>query len=103
MIILSGLFAAGWWVSAGVGGWKMENLDKTGCSMKAEEESKSGHPRKRMSHLCRAKTAKVGHPNLLGELKLRRAPALTALRTARMMRGKLSLGVASLEISRRKV
>jgi len=37
-----------------------------------------------MSHLCRIKTAKVGHPNLLGELELRHP------RAARMMRGKLS-------------
>jgi hypothetical protein len=27
MIILSGLFAAGWRVFVGVGGWKMENLE----------------------------------------------------------------------------
>ena len=30
MIILSSLFAAGWRVSAGVGGWKVENLEKIG-------------------------------------------------------------------------
>src|SRR5260370_37101113 len=30
MIILSGLFAGGWRVSAGVDGWKVENFEKTG-------------------------------------------------------------------------
>jgi putative addiction module CopG family antidote len=30
MIILSGLFAAGWPVSAGVAGWKVENSEKIG-------------------------------------------------------------------------
>ncbi len=77
MIILSGLFAAGWRVFVGAGGWKMENLEKRGCSRKAEEESKSGHPRRRMSHLCRTKTAKVGHPNRLGELRLGHPPLVT--------------------------
>jgi len=79
MIILSGLFAAGWRVPAGVGGWKEENLEKRVCNKKAEKESKSGHPRRRMSHLCRTKTAKVGHPNLLGELKLRHPPSTAAI------------------------
>ncbi len=40
MIILSGLFAGGWRVSAGVGGWKVENFEKTGldgrCSAKRQ-------------------------------------------------------------------
>ena len=27
-----------------------------------------------MSHLCRTRTAKVGHPNRLGELRLRHPP-----------------------------
>jgi putative addiction module CopG family antidote len=30
MIILSGLFAVGWRVTAGVGGWKVENFEKIG-------------------------------------------------------------------------
>jgi hypothetical protein len=38
MIILSGLFAAGWPMPAGVGGWEVENLKKSGCSKKAEKD-----------------------------------------------------------------
>jgi hypothetical protein len=55
MIILSDLFGAGWRVSAGVGGWRVEDLEKRGCSRKAEEESKSGHAGRRMSHLAEPK------------------------------------------------
>jgi hypothetical protein len=51
---------------------------RKGGSKKAEEESKSGHPRRGMSHLYRIKTAQVGHPNLLGELKLRHPSAMEA-------------------------
>ena len=41
MIILSSLFAAGWRVSAGVGGWKVENLGKIGLygRRKAERQA----------------------------------------------------------------
>jgi hypothetical protein len=44
MIILSGLFAAGWRASAGVGGWKVKNLEKRGGSMEQRKSQSPGTP-----------------------------------------------------------
>src|SRR6267143_2314930 len=42
MIILSTLFAVGWRVSAGVGGWKVENLEKIGLyGRRSAEQSRA--------------------------------------------------------------
>src|SRR6266404_4869045 len=45
MIILNSLFAAGWRVSAGVGGWKVENLEKIGLygRRRAEQSREASH------------------------------------------------------------
>src|ERR1700687_2067948 len=83
MIILSGLFAVGWRVTAGVGGWKVENFEKIGSDGR---RSAKRQPMEQMNVSITNRLAgyvRTAAPRVAG-------PIFSTSSTARGISGKLS-------------